>query len=247
SEVLHKCIQENLLRLARSEGEINELDEGRILRFVATQSGGTISLSDLRKQLRTLRAGDIAGENHDEVAVAVHDHINQFGELRYHAGQFWQWKGSHWDEKPECEIMQVISGEFGFYPSCRKTSDYSGILKLMKSKCAKDLTQVRIMGVNFANGYLDEQLMLRDHHPDYGCTHVLPYRYMPDEAGKMPLWNQFMVDSWGHDADFNDKVAAFQEMVGATLFSVAPRYQKAFCLFGAAGSGKSVASQVVRG
>ncbi|MDO6585630.1 DUF5906 domain-containing protein, partial [Salipiger sp. 1_MG-2023] len=247
SEALHSCILQNLARLARSEGEINELDEGRFLKFVATQSGGTVTLSDLRKQLKQLRMGDIEGENHNEIAQAVHEHINQFGELRYHAGQFWQWKGSHWSEKHEFEIMQTISAEFGFYPSCRKTSDYNGILKLMKSKCAKDLQQVYLKGVNFANGFLDTDLMLRDHHPDYGSTYVLPYRYLKDEAGKMPVCNQFMIDSWGHDPDYDDKVAMFQEMIGATLFGVASDYQQAFCLYGAAGAGKSVASEIVQG
>lgn len=246
SEGFQTSINVALDRVSRSEGSISLIEEERILKFIGAQSGGTISMAVLRKQIKNLRRGDIEGENHNEIAVEVLKFISEFGEMRFHAGSFWQWKGSHWEVKGENDIMKIISAEFGFYPACRKTSDYSGILRLLRSTADKELNVIRTKGINFANGFLDEELVLRDHHEDYGCTYVLAYRYMPDEAEKMPMFNQFMIDSWGHDADFNDKVLAFQEAMGATVFCVATQYQKAICLFGQAGSGKSVASQLMR-
>lgn len=246
SEGYQQAITIALDRVARSEGAISLVDEERVLKFIASQSGGMITVATLRKQVKMSRKGDIEGENHDEIAAEVHKFLNEYGEVRFFAGCFWQWKGSHWEKKPENEILKVISNEFGFYPACRKTSDYRGVLTLMASTAYKPLRLLNIRGVNFANGFLNEDLELIGHHPDYGVTYVLPYRYMPELAGKMPMFNQFMTDSWGHDPDYKDKEAAFQEAMGATLFGVAPKYQRAMCLYGLAGSGKSVASQIVR-
>jgi putative DNA primase/helicase len=246
SEGFQNAVNQAMDRLSRSEGALSVIDEDRVMKFIASQSSSQINIATLRKQLRTLRKGDIEGENHNEIAQEVHKFLNEYGELRFHAGAFWQWKGSHWEKKPEDEIMKVIATEFGFYPACRKSSDYRGVLLVLRATAAKQLKLVNTRGINFANGYLDEDLTMKDHHPDFGCTYVLAYRYLPELAGRMPLMNQFMSDSWGHDADYKDKEAAFQEALGATLFSVAPRYQRAICLYGQAGSGKSVASQIVR-
>lgn len=233
-------------RVARSEGEISALDEERIVKFIASQSNGLVTTGALKKHVKDLRKGDIEGENHDEIAREVHKFISQYGELRFHAGNFWQWKGSHWEVKPEDQILKIISNEFGFYPSCKRTSDYTGVLKLLRSTAAKELQMLNMKGVNFANGFLTERLDLVPHHEDFGCTYVLPYRYLPEEAGRMPMFNKFMMDSWSGDADFEDKMSAIQEAMGATLFGVAPKFQKVVCLFGQAGSGKSVMSQIVR-
>lgn len=246
SDGQQQAIAVALDRIARSEGTLTLMDEERIFKFIATQTGGAVTVSTLKKHIKVLRKGDIEGENHDEIAREVHKYVNEYGELRFHVGHFWQWKGAFWEQQSEDSLIKIISNEFGFYPACRKNSDYNGVVKLLRALAAKDLCQDTTKGVNFANGYLTEDLVLVPHHPDYGITYVLPYRYMPEMAGSMPLCNRFMIDSWGHDADYAEKVMAFQEAMGATLFSVAPKFQRAFCLFGQAGSGKSVASQLVR-
>ena len=234
-------------KIARAAGFLSVIDEERILKFIQGQSGGQMTVGALKRQLNILRRGDIAGENHQEIAEAAMKFISQYGEVRFDAGKFWQWKGAFWEEKPSSEVMATIQVEFGAYPACRRYSDYTGVMKAMQNTASIPLMNGSARGLNFANGFLTEDLVLVPHNPDQGMTYVLPYRYMPELEGHMPMFNQYLMDSWGEDPDYMDKVAALQEMIGVTLFSHATTYQRAVCLFGQPGSGKSVTSQIVRG
>lgn len=234
-------------RVARAEGFITVLDEERVLRFIQNQSNNTLTVNALRKQLGSLRRGDIAGESHQEVAEAAVKFISKFGELRYFAGSFWQWRGAYWEKVEQSSLLNTIATEYGNYPACKRHSDYMGVLKTMQSMVFKELKQLAIKGLNFANGFLTEDLTMVEHNPDHGMTYVLPYRYLPEVAGHMPIFQQYLDDSWSEDPDYMDKMAAIQEAIGASLFGSAPMYQRAFCLFGQPGSGKSVMSTIVRG
>jgi putative DNA primase/helicase len=234
-------------RIARAEGSMSVLDEERVLRFIQQNSANTLTVGTLRKQMATLRRGDIAGESHQEIAAAVVKYVSKYGELRHFAGQFWQWKGACWERVEESFLQKIIATEYGAYPACKRYSDYQGVMKVMMSEVFKELKQDPISGLNFANGFLTEDLDLIPHNPDHGMTYVLPYRYMPELAGHMPIFQQYLNDSWSEDADYMDKMAALQEAIGASLFQNAPVYQRAFCLFGQPGSGKSVMSTIVRG
>ncbi len=44
------------------------------------------------------------------------------------------------------------------------------------------LKTVDINGLNFANGFLTENLDLLPHSQEFGCEYVLPYRYLPERA-----------------------------------------------------------------
>jgi hypothetical protein len=50
--------------------------------------------------------------------------------------------------------------------------------------------------VNFANGFLTEDLKLLPHNPDFGTTYILPFSYTPDDTA-CPRFMQFLHDSWG--------------------------------------------------
>ena len=236
-----------LSQLAKSDGRMSLIDEERILRFIVTQSQSTMSLGTLKKQVVMLRKGDIEGTDHNQIAEKVEEYINQYGEIRYDAGCFWQWKGAHWEKADNMAIIKIIQSEFGFYPACRRHSDYAGVMKVLAANVARPLKQVHINGLNFANGFLNDQMQLVDHNPDYGMTYTLPYCYKPEVAGHMPMFMQFLIDSWGHDPDFQDKIDALQEAMGSTLFGVATRYQRAICLIGQPGSGKSRVMGILRG
>lgn len=247
SEGRMNAINVALAKLARADGTINIMNEERVLKLIQSQSQSQLSIGVLKKQLSLLRRGDIEGNNHQEIAEAVMNAISKFGELRYDAGKFWQWKGAFWAEVEDSFLQKTISKDFGAYPACRRHSDYQGVQKVMKSIAAKPLRQVNVRGLNFANGFLTDSFDLIEHNPDHGMIYILPYRYMPEIAGHMPIFNQYLDDSWAEDPDYMDKVAALQEAMGVTLFGHAPTYQRAFCLFGQPGSGKSVLSTLVRG
>ncbi|TGP59079.1 hypothetical protein EN868_32600, partial [Mesorhizobium sp. M2D.F.Ca.ET.225.01.1.1] len=99
-----------------------------------------------------------------------------------------------------------ISDEYSNLPACRRYSDISQIVKLMANRLAGELKSVALIGVNFANGFLTEDMVLKPHSPEYGCTYVLPYRYQEDS--RCPLFLQMLDDCWGEDPDYGDKVMA---------------------------------------
>lgn len=84
-----------------------------------------------------------------------------------------------------------------------------------------------------------------NHTESYGATYVLPYRYLPEAAGKMPLFEQFLKDCWGHRPDYAETVAALQEALYVSFMGCATKYQRAFLLYGVANSGKSVLLKIV--
>lgn len=237
-------------KLARSDGKtLNKIHEDSILHFIQAQSQNTLTKAGLTKQVALLKKGPIEGTDHTELAEELIKHHEPFGELRCHADEFWQWRGAYWQRTAPGDLLRTIALEFGRrgYVAARRASDHKQILEVARTLQSKELKGYGPKGLNFANGFLTENLELLPHHPDQGMTYILPHRYMPEIAGHMPMFNQFLHDCWGHDPDFMDKVAALQEAMGATLFSHAPTYQKAVLLYGKAHSGKSRIPALIQG
>lgn len=239
-----QAIEVALDRIARNNN-IKSLDEERILKFIVSQSKGAHSLTLLRKELAKLRSGEVTGTDHTEVAEALLKDVEHFGKLRFHMGQFWQWKGAAWGVVDPNEFIVRLAQDYGNLPVCRRYSDMSQIVKLMGNLVTGELRTVSLTGVNFANGFLTETLELRKHSPEFGCTYVLPYRFQEDS--RCPMFHQMLEDSWGEDPDYGDKVMALQEAFAVTLMGLAPRYQRAFCMIGQAHSGKSRILEILKG
>jgi putative DNA primase/helicase len=223
------------------------LEEGMFLRYVANCSGKTITSAALNKQVQEMRAGNLAGVDHTEIAQALVAELERYGAVRYHNHVWWQWVGACWKELEEKDIMRKIAETFGSYPAAKRHTDHKGIMQTAQALVSGDICTVPVKGINFANGFLTTDLQLKNHRPEYGKAYVLPYRYVPEAAGQMARFMQFLVDCWGEEADFEDRVQSLREAIAATLFGVATRFQKAFCLFGVAGSGKSVTKDIVVG
>jgi putative DNA primase/helicase len=232
-------------RMARNPS-LDAVRQERLLKFVANQSKDSITLVSLRTRLKELQRGDMLGTNHTEIAKALLNDFNRYGEVRHHLGQFWQWKGAAWEPFESAIIPKHLADEYGECRAAAKNGDHVGIIKLMQNLCTSALIKSSITGVNFANGFLNQDLELVPHHADYGMTYVLPYRYIAENTN-CPLFFQLLHDSWGMDPDFSDKVMALQEAIAATLMGLAPRYQRAFCLIGQPHSGKSRIIEILRG
>lgn len=216
-----------------------------ILKFISEQSAKTVSISSLRRQLTQMKKADIAGETHGDIAAALLADMEQFAPLRWWGGSFYRWCGSHWEVYDEDKFHKQIQQEFGDAPAAKRFSDHAGIVNALKKLCKEDLRRVSMKGLNFANGFLDEDLKMHDHDPDLGMTYCLPYLYEPAKAGHCPQFFQLLADAWGEDRDYEDKVQALREAIGATLMGLGPRFQRAICLIGVAGSGKSQIVDIV--
>jgi putative DNA primase/helicase len=237
--VLEECLD----RVSRSKA-FNNLDEERLIKFIATQYAD-YSVASLRKRLSELKRGEMRGEDHTELAEACLKDLNEKGEIRFHNEMFWMWNGAYWRHLPENEVKLHIAKEYGHYPLAKRGGDHSAICGVMRTLCMRALKETPVEGVNFANGFLTEDLRLLPHNPSFGATSVLPIRYMPELADRAFMWMNMLSQYWGKDPDYDDKVAALQEAFGATLFGQAVRYQRAFLLLGMPASGKSRIIQVM--
>lgn len=242
----HKAIEYILNKLARSPS-MTTIEVDRVLQFIKEISGEKISIATYRKRLRELQAGEITGDNHTEIAQhVVKDYKERKGELRCANNDIWVWMGDHWKQIDETEIWSHIAEEYGDLAAAKRASDHKGIIKVLHNLLPQQLHDVEVNGVNFANGLLTDQGEILEHHPKYGMTYVLPYRYMPELAGKFPKFEKLLHDFWGKDDDFEEKKAALQEAMCTTMFGLATSYQMCFLLYGKPGAGKSQLLEIVK-
>src|SRR3546814_16951753 len=96
--------------------------------------------------------------------------------------------------------------------------------------CKGMLVQGDDRGINFANGFVGEDLFVTDHDPTYGATFTLPFEYNRDAASQCAKWLAFLPSCWGSDPDFDDRVMALPAMYAATLFKNPPLYPSPFLL-----------------
>ena len=219
--------------------KMTSLEEDRLLRYISEVGGAQITVTALRKRVRELGMGSLKGNDHTELAKAVIDDLTQVAEIRHHAGRFWQWNGSHWEELPEKPILSKIASDYGSFPAAKRFSDHKGIIATMGSLLSKDLVEQRIAGVNFANGVLMQNGTFKPHDPAYGFQYTLPFRYMPELQGKSAKFFDFLHQCWGRDPDYEQKLMALQEALCCTIFGMGPKLQRAILLYGVPKSGKS--------
>lgn len=240
-------IEKVLQKLAFSPS-ISEIDAEQILQYIRDTSGTNIPMSTLRRRVREIARGDsIEGLNHEEIASAVLSDMNKIYQIKYSGEQFYRWDGSKWEPLEQSEIRRRISEGYGSLPAARRANDHRGIVDVLANKLTGDLKEVGdFEGVNFANGVVSRDLKLVPHKPEYGFTYTLKFRYMPDEARNCPRFLGFLNECWGKDEDYADKVSALQEAICATMFGIAPLYQRAFLCYGLPRTGKSVLLKIIR-
>lgn len=238
------AVEAILYRLAKSR-QLTRIDEDRILKYILDVSGLGVTLGTYRARLKELRTGDVAGNDHSEIARAVIQDLEQYHVVRYVGERFMKWAGSHWVEFQKSDIRHLISTNYGHLTACKKHSDINGILSIVAFLCEQTIAKKQVKGVNFANGFLTEELKLVPHDPDFGMVYTLPFRYQPDEAGKFPRFAKFLSQAWGQDADYDVKMKALQEVMSVVLFGLGSKFQRAVLLHGAPSSGKTQLLRII--
>ncbi len=236
---------ERILAKVSKSNQLTKIDEDRILKYITDVSGLGVPVATLKARLRELRTGDIKGNDHSEIARAILKDLEQYNVIRFHSDKFMKWGGSHWVEMQKNPIRSLISTNYGHLDACKRSSDINGILQILSFLCESGIERRSVRGVNFANGFLTMELKLVPHDPDFGMTYTLPFRYMEEEAGKFPMFAEFLHRSWGRDPDYQEKLLALQEALCVTLFGLGPRYQRAILLHGAPKSGKTQLLRII--
>lgn len=240
-----ELIDATLVRMIKSPS-LGAVQHDLIIKFITQIAGRTLGVGSLRKRLLELSRGEVQGNDHTEIAKALIKEVEAYGELRYDGGSFYQWRGAHWADVPESELMGIIASEFGGLLAAKRHGDHRGILQTAVNLVPRGLKEYAVDGINFANGYLTVDGELLNHDPKFGATYVMPYRYMPD--GVAPQRFLGLLDqAWGHNPDYMDKVQALREAIACTLFKMAPAFSRAILLVGIAHSGKSTIKKVIEG
>lgn len=219
---------------------------GAIQRHCKKQAG--LDKRQLRAALNEARR-KARGPDDDSSQAAVGrrllEDIERDGELRYDQGAFWQWSGSCFERLPD-EHIYLRAAAIEGSPLVKRDADYRAISNFLAKATIRPLSERQQHGVNFANGWLTTDLTIEDHSPEHGCTFTLPFDYDPVRATQADRFFEFLHSCWGSEPDYDDRVRSLQEMFAATMFRLAPRYQKAFLLFGRAGTGKSQLLNILR-
>lgn len=230
---------EKVLKRISSSKQLSKIDEDRILTYIVEVSKLGVKLTTLRARIKELKSGTVAGNDHSEIARAVLADLCELAPVRSENGKLMKWSGSHWVEVDLNTVKSRISFSYGHLPSCRRASDISGIIQILTYIAEVGIRKSEVKGINFANGFLTQDLKLVNHHPDFGMTYTLPFRYMPELAGKFPMFQKFLDSAWGRDRDCSEKVHALQEAMAVTLFGLGSAFQRAVLLHGAPRSGKT--------
>ncbi len=210
-------------------------------------TGVKMSKPDLLKSFKVARKSDTEmAADHEAIARTAVDELSRGGELKYFQGSFWQWGGSCFSLRDNDDIYMHIAEGVKGNVLARRHGDYEALTKTVAKMCRGELAQQMDVGINFANGFLDTDLQMHDHSPKYGKTFTMPFNYVRERASEAHKWLEYLEQSWGDDEDYFDKVNALQEAFAATMFGLAPDFQRAFLLHGKAKTGKSQALEVLR-
>ena len=166
------------------------------------------------------------------------DELKKKGVLRFDGSKFWH-GGAYWGAIDEASILNGLMDNYGSLPAARKQTDHNQILKALRIRATKPLRTLTAKGLNFANGSLYRRSGAKG-APSGSRLHLQcsRSRYLSEQAPS-PQWDTFLYELWGEDEDYEQKVFALQEALAATLFGVSTSYERAICLYGPKGSGKS--------
>lgn len=241
----------SLVAAVAADDNFSELEFSTLTNYIMAKVGKSLGLSkpDLKKLFKDSRkeqAGGDAEADHEAIAQRVIADFSRAGELKHAMGKFWRWSGSCFEQIDEADIFDYIAKHVKGNQLARRHNDYASLVKTVAILCRGELSEGMETGINFANGFLDIAGELHEHSPKFGKTFTMPFNYVPERASEAHRWFEYLERAWGDDPDYQDKVDALQEAFAATIFGVAPQYQRAFLLYGKAGTGKSQALEVLR-
>ena len=239
---------EELLGLVAADENFTEFQMRQLIpHIIRLAKGLELKKTDLMQGYKQAKKG-IDGEeweDHETIARIVLEEMQRNGEVRFDAGQFWQWGGSCFIALEDADVYACVSTSVKGSPLLKRHSDYASVVNVLKVMCRGKLMEVEENGLNFANGFVAEDLGILEHDPKFGATFTLPFNYERDKSSQANMWFEFLHSIWGHNADFEQRVMLLQEMMAVTMFKLAPRYQKAFLLYGRAATGKTVILDVM--
>ena len=244
---------QELLNLVSKDDKFDEFQMRALSTYIMDQEGKNLPVkkADLMAGFKAAKKGGSSGEeeweDHETLAREVLAAMQRDGEVRFWHETFWQWGGSCFQKLDTGrDVYMKIATTIKGSKLAQRHSDYAGITKVMSAMVTAPLIESEENGINFANGWVGEDLNIQDHAPKFGATFTLPFEYKPELAGRATRFFEFLGDCWGTEPDYGDRVKALQEFFAASLFGIAPNYQRAFLMYGRPGTGKTQILRILR-
>lgn len=146
-------------------------------------------------------------------------------------------------------IVKALAGSRGVDgPLEVQVSDANGAITFAGAEVHRDeFFSSAPRGVHFTNGFVvvttTGEIVVHEHSPDHRARSGFDFEYAPDAA--CPRWLAFFAETFAGDADASEKTACIQEMGGAALLGIAPKYQKDVIFLGEGSNGKNVIIDVL--
>lgn len=243
---------QELLSLVAKDDKFTEFDFRALVGYIQKIAGsgdlkfGKADLLQGYKRAKSEAEGGEDWEDHETIARVVLEQIQRVGEVRFDRDRFWQWNGSCFKHVDHDEIYMEIANNIKGSKLVQRHNDYASVTKVLERMCRNPLIEAMETGINFANGWVSEDLSIDEHSPKYGATFTLPFEYKPELASRANRFFEFLSDCWGHLPDFDRRVQGLQEAFASTLFGEATRFQRAFLLVGKAQTGKTVMLDILQ-
>lgn len=243
-------VEELLVKVAADENFTEFQMRALVPHIMKIAAGLGLKKSDLMqsyKQAKKGANGEDTWEDHETLARVVLEEMQRNGEIRFDNGVFWQWGGACFEPLDDDAVYLQVATTVKGSQLLKRHNDYKSVTDVMKRIAKGALIEVAENGLNFANGFVGEDLRVLEHDPKYGATFTLPFNYDPDKSTQCNAWLEFLESCWAGEDDIRERIMLLQEIMAVTMFKLAPRYQRAYLLYGRAGTGKTVILDVMRG
>ena len=226
---------------------------------------------DLDRHLGTLESALAAGEccpfadpedafergDHVELATRMLDHVGQGrGELVADEGQLWAYSDAIGifetiDAAEQSRVVQGFAGRFVRKGDKLRTldigaSDVVGAIRLARDQVGEPgFFAGAPDGLVFADHFValsPEGIEVRAHAREHRARAGYPFSL--DLEAHPALFVGSLTRLWSGDSDAAEKIAFIQEFVGACIFGIAPRFQRAVIMHDDAGNGETGKSHV---
>lgn len=199
--------------------------------------------------------------------VMVSDlHEESSDHLAFDLGELWMCDKDDniWKKVPDAKLKNLInsySGQLYIKGYDKNNEPQHGVLQINAWKVAVDFVKAAPFEWDYGDGFFegapvgvafkdkfvamneDGELDIVPLHASHRVMWSLPCDYEPCNKGKK--WSYYLESIFEGDDQAEAKLKILQEFVGAALFGLACRYQKALLLLGDGSNGKSVFLEVV--
>jgi P4 family phage/plasmid primase-like protien len=153
------------------------------------------------------------------------------------------------------ELSQIVQGFAGAKirgakrPLAIRASDVGGGIKLGSDQASEpDFFEEAPRGVAFVGCFVEvmpDKIVQHEHSPKHRARFAYPFGFQPDARPDRLLG--FFAEVFRGDADADQKVALFQEYVGASMLGLATKFQRVIVKIGAGSNGKGVLAKIAEG